>query len=177
MYVKKRRHESIVLLLAMFIMLLVNTCWFIYGNVIYYKKRDECTDGANPAAAPELTSSMWIMIIMGYSTMLKCCCLTTVISYLVHLTRSMGLFGNRNQGIKKLLKHLKRKKIKASDLENQEAKQCSICFEDYAENETVVILPCDTRHIFHDSCISEWLKEKDTCPLCKTQITAETLKQ
>ena len=78
--------------------------------------------------------------------------------------------------IKKLLKHLKRKKIKASDLENQEAKQCSICFEDYAENDTVVILPCDTRHIFHDSCISEWLKEKDTCPLCKTQITAETLK-
>ena len=123
MYVKKRRHESIWLLLFMFIMLLSNTGWFIYGNVIYYQQREECGDAANPVAAPELTSSMWIMIIMGYSTMLKCCCLTSIVSYLLHLTRSMGLFGNRNQGIKKLLKHLKRKKIKATDLEGEDGKQ------------------------------------------------------
>ena len=129
-------------------------------------------------AAPELTSTMWIMIIMGYSTMLKCCCLSTLVGYLVHLTRDMGLFGPRNTGIKKLLKHLKRKKLKARDLEDENAaKQCSICFEDYAVGDTVVTLPCDVRHVFHDSCISEWLKQKDTCPLCKTQITAETLKQ
>jgi len=147
------------MLLFMFVMLIVNTGWFCYGNVIYYTKRDECLDVAVVGAAPELTSSMWIMIIMGYSTMLKCCCLTSIIAYIAHLTRSMGLFGNRNTGIKKLLKHLKRKKLKATDLEAEDgSKQCSICFEDYAAGDTAVMLPCDIRHMFHDSCISEWLK-------------------
>ena len=36
MSVKKVRHENIWLLLAMYVMLLVNTSWFIYGNKIYY---------------------------------------------------------------------------------------------------------------------------------------------
>ena len=93
MYVKKQRHESIWLLLLMFIILVTNTCWYIYGNVIYYKNKDACGDTKLVGAAPELTSTMWIMIIMGYSTMLKCCCLSTLVAYLVHLTRSMGLFG------------------------------------------------------------------------------------
>ena len=93
MYVKKQRHESIWLLLLMFIILVTNTCWYIYGNVIYYKNKDVCGDTKLVGAAPELTSTMWIMIIMGYSTMLKCCCLSTLVAYLVHLTRNMGLFG------------------------------------------------------------------------------------
>mmetsp|Transcript_4093 Transcript_4093/g.5429 ORF Transcript_4093/g.5429 Transcript_4093/m.5429 type:complete len:85 (+) Transcript_4093:192-446(+) len=36
MYVKKQRHESVWLLLGMFIVLVGNTCWYVYGNVIYY---------------------------------------------------------------------------------------------------------------------------------------------
>jgi len=94
------------IILFMLIILVINTCWFVYGNVIYYRYREECS-----TKAPELTSSMWIMVIMGYATMLKCCCLSTIIAYVVHLSRSMGLFGPRNQGIKKLLKYLKRKKL------------------------------------------------------------------
>lgn len=62
-----------------------------------------------------------------------------------------------------------------SELNEDSAKQCSICFEDYVENDEVVTLPCDVRHMFHDSCISEWLKQKDTCPLCKSPVTKEAL--
>ena len=36
MSVKKMRHENLWLLIAMYLLLLTNTCWFIYGNKIYY---------------------------------------------------------------------------------------------------------------------------------------------
>ena len=83
MFVKKVRHESLWLLVAMYLILLVNTCWFIYGNVIYYRDRDICSDPSNPGAAPELTSSIWIMVVVGYSTMCKCCCLSALLAYMI----------------------------------------------------------------------------------------------
>ena len=36
MTVKKLRHESLWLLVTMYVLLLTNTSWFIYGNVLYY---------------------------------------------------------------------------------------------------------------------------------------------
>jgi len=36
MTVKKVRHESLWLIIAMNILLVANTAWFIYGNVLYY---------------------------------------------------------------------------------------------------------------------------------------------
>ena len=175
MTVKKVRHESLWLLVVMYIFLVTNTAWFIYGNVIYYKNKDECGDPEIAGSAPELTSSMWIMILVGYTTMCKCCCISALLAYLVPLLISIYRRQN-NQGIPGLLKKLKKGKIKQSDLVSEDGnKQCSICFEDYVENDEYVELPCDTRHMFHTSCITEWLKQKDTCPLCKTPVTAETL--
>ena len=42
MVVKKLRHESLALLVIMYVLLLTNTCWFIYGNKIYYQNKDFC---------------------------------------------------------------------------------------------------------------------------------------
>ena len=30
--------------------------------------------------------------------------------------------------------------------------------------------PLDHRHIFHTSCIAEWLQRDDSCPTCKSRI-------
>ena len=43
--------------------------------------------------------------------------------------------------------------------------------EDYCEGETVRILPCS--HAFHAECVDQWLKEKDTCPMCKACVAEE----
>jgi len=177
MHVKKMRHESLWLLISMFVLLLVNTSWFIYGNLIYYRNKDDCQNPNFPGNAPELTSSMWIMILVGYSTMCKCCTISALLAYLIPLLISIQRRQN-NSGIRGLLKKLKKGKIKMSELSSEDStKQCSICFEDYAENDEVVTLPCDSRHIFHDQCITEWLRMKDTCPLCKTAVTAQSLQQ
>ncbi len=89
MTVKKVRHESLWLLVVMYILLVTNTGWFIYGNVIYYKNKDECGDPEIAGSAPELTSSMWIMILVGYTTMCKCCCISALLAYLVPLLISI----------------------------------------------------------------------------------------
>ena len=45
---------------------------------------------------------------------------------------------------------------------------CSICFENFKENEIVNITRCI--HIYHETCINEWLKRNKTCPLCRLNI-------
>ena len=176
MVVKKLRHESLWLLIAMYIMLVTNTCWFIYGNKLYYQNKDYCEDPDQIGSSPELKSAMWIMVLVGYTTMCKCCCISSLLAYLVPLL--IRLYRQEhNQGIKGLLKKLKKGKIKMSDLEGDDSnKQCSICFEDFAENDEVITLPCDVRHVYHENCIKQWLTQKDTCPLCKTPVTAENLR-
>ena len=158
MILKKLRHESLWLIITMYVLLLTNTAWFIYGNVLYYQNKDFCGDSEQQDSSPERTSAMWIMVLIGYTTMCKCCCLSSLLAYLVPLLIQVYRQQN-NQGIPGLLKKLKKGKIKMSDLESEDSsKQCSICFEDYVENDEVVTLPCDTRHMFQSSCISEWLK-------------------
>ena len=45
---------------------------------------------------------------------------------------------------------------------------CSICMEDFTEGEELVLCPC--KHCYHERCIKEWLKLKNSCPLCKLNI-------
>lgn len=54
-----------------------------------------------------------------------------------------------------------------------EKRDCVICLEKYKNEETVIILPCT--HIFHTSCIKDWFKTQDTCPICKFKIDGNSV--
>lgn len=43
--------------------------------------------------------------------------------------------------------------------------ECSVCLGDYEIGDVAARLPC--RHYFHKLCILNWLKENDSCPLCR----------
>ena len=43
-------------------------------------------------------------------------------------------------------------------------KTCSICLEEYKKNDQVFVSKCN--HIFHKNCITSWLNNNRTCPLC-----------
>ena len=49
---------------------------------------------------------------------------------------------------------------------------CAICFSAIASCQKVISLRCsDTaHHSFHETCISPWLAEKGTCPVCRAKI-------
>jgi Ring finger domain len=48
---------------------------------------------------------------------------------------------------------------------------CSICMEPHVKGEFIVESQC--KHIFHDHCMSEWLKIKQTCPMCRAYVKGD----
>jgi hypothetical protein len=48
---------------------------------------------------------------------------------------------------------------------------------EFKQEDEIIKLPCDQRHIFHSICIQEWLKKNNSCPLCKKPITMQDLKK
>lgn len=46
-----------------------------------------------------------------------------------------------------------------------------ICCEDFTEDAIVSELNCDERHIFHTECLTEWMRQKTICPLCKRTVS------
>ncbi len=53
-------------------------------------------------------------------------------------------------------------------VETAEARECSVCQNRLLQGAMVTALDC--AHIFHTSCIDEWVKYKEECPMCRTPI-------
>lgn len=45
-------------------------------------------------------------------------------------------------------------------------KVCSVCYDDITDN--CIKTPCG--HLFHNQCLTTWLLEKTSCPICRFQI-------
>ncbi|TEA14375.1 putative RING finger protein [Colletotrichum sidae] len=63
---------------------------------------------------------------------------------------------------------LERKKVDQKMLGPDEKTECTICIDEFKEGDDVAVLPC--KHWFHDQCVVMWLKEHNTCPICRTPI-------
>eukprot|EP00939_MAST-03C_sp_MAST-3C-sp1_P004292 g4292.t1 len=49
---------------------------------------------------------------------------------------------------------------------------CSVCLTEYELNEKIVVLPCT--HAFHKDCLSPWLKDHNTCPVCRFKLPTDS---
>lgn len=47
-------------------------------------------------------------------------------------------------------------------------KTCCICYSDFNSDDTIIELKC--LHIYHISCIIQWLINNKDCPYCKTKL-------
>lgn len=48
-------------------------------------------------------------------------------------------------------------------------KECPISLEKFEEGESIIELPCS--HIFNETNIKNWLKEKTNCPICRMDLS------
>lgn len=46
-------------------------------------------------------------------------------------------------------------------------KECPICYDMIYQND-MCALPC--AHIFHGSCVTQWLRQNPSCPVCRTHV-------
>lgn len=66
------------------------------------------------------------------------------------------------------LANLPRRKLD-EDLRNEDGiTECSICIDGMKGGEVIMSLPC--KHSFHEECAVLWLKEHNTCPVCRSPI-------
>lgn len=59
----------------------------------------------------------------------------------------------------------------ADDVIEETNKNCCICIDDHIIGSTVVKLPCG--HLFHETCISEWLRKSCMCPVCRFELETD----
>lgn len=66
------------------------------------------------------------------------------------------------------LNKLERRPVDKDMLEGESKVECPICIDDMKEGDISVFLPC--KHFFHQDCVVLWLKEHNTCPICRSAI-------
>ena len=47
---------------------------------------------------------------------------------------------------------------------------CSIGLCDFEAGDTLRAMPCHASHVYHSTCIDEWLQQSRLCPMCKQDI-------
>ncbi|KAL5612039.1 hypothetical protein BROUX41_000399 [Berkeleyomyces rouxiae] len=82
---------------------------------------------------------------------------------------------NRAQGIRPTaeaaLEKLERQKVDAAFVEkHKKSLECTICLESMQVGNDIIFMPC--KHWFHEECLCSWLKEHNTCPMCRTALEA-----
>lgn len=66
------------------------------------------------------------------------------------------------------INRLERKKADDELLGPEGKAECTICIDQLKKGDDVVFLPC--KHWFHEPCVVMWLKEHNTCPICRAPI-------
>lgn len=70
------------------------------------------------------------------------------------------------------LSSLDRQTVDQKTLETEGQAHCAVCLDDLKVGATGVILSC--KHMFHEECIVRWLKEHNTCPICRRSVKSRT---
>ncbi|XP_065352282.1 E3 ubiquitin-protein ligase RNF181-like [Cloeon dipterum] len=55
-------------------------------------------------------------------------------------------------------------------LENE---NCAVCLKNYDEESQCRMMPC--KHKFHQECIFTWLKQTNSCPICRKELPTDDL--
>ncbi|KAM7195638.1 hypothetical protein V8F20_007382 [Naviculisporaceae sp. PSN 640] len=66
------------------------------------------------------------------------------------------------------IQQLEKKKLTDEMIGSEGKAECTICIDEMHQGDEVTVLPCT--HWFHGECVTLWLKEHNTCPICRRPI-------
>jgi len=76
---------------------------------------------------------------------------------------------------KEVLNNLEKVKINEENInlirKNSNCENCSVCKEDFEISQELINLPC--KHVFHEECLTPWLKERNSCPTCRFELPTD----
>ena len=149
--------------------------WLCYALSMLSDSSNECW---SPFTFQYLNYYLMLLITLGpactlgLGLILFIVCLPCVVKELCKIfqderqTRKMG---------ERLIQGLAKRSFNPEQFNAQS--ECSICFEEFKETDQVTPLSCDVRHYFHSTCIEQWIKTKNECPLCRKEINVADLKE
>ena len=92
----------------------------------------------------------------------------------MNMGMNMNMNEDMNNGVAPdILNNLVATKIDDVSKLDNEKNNCIICLEDFKHGDEVINLPC--LHIFHKTCLLEWFKQHDFCPICKFKLTHQNM--
>ncbi|PNY23979.1 RING finger protein [Tolypocladium capitatum] len=66
------------------------------------------------------------------------------------------------------LQTLDRRAVDQEMLKGESKTECTICIDEMKIGDKAVFLAC--KHWFHEDCVVLWLREHNTCPICRTPV-------
>ncbi|CAI2377910.1 unnamed protein product [Moneuplotes crassus] len=144
------------------------TGWMIYSYINFFNIGDEDT-----------CRSYWyiyLYLAYGFYVFLQACifvCTFSIIMVFLCIYARRINRPNWNGANNQILDRLIRTRFTPANYNQNEA--CSVCLEEFKEEDEIITLPCNGRHIFHTHCILEWLPRNNVCPLCKEPVSVENI--
>ncbi|CAI2378074.1 unnamed protein product [Moneuplotes crassus] len=171
-YTLRRYHkESIAGLGCGVVSKIFLTGWMIYSYINFFSHHNE--NGTCQNYWP-----IYLYLGYGFYVFLQACifiCTCSILLVFICIyTRRMNRpnwTGANNQ----MLNRLVRTNFTPENYNEDEA--CPVCLEEFKEEDEIITLPCNGRHIFHTKCILEWLPRNNACPLCKEPVSIESIER
>ena len=80
---------------------------------------------------------------------------------------------NKNKDIQTIINYIPFTIIQDKLKKLNDEPACIICLSDFEIGEKVSSLPCC--HTFHTKCLDEWIIKKQSCPICKFEVTLKSI--
>lgn len=156
--------------------------WFVVGNMWLFRSDDGCD---NPEKSPIYNLALSMLIINYIQICLPCIlaillvpvfcfCMPCLIRLLARLQDPRGASASIIDSLPEIV-------LSEADLQNPDGAEspesgtatassltCPICLSDMKVGETARRLRCN--HLYHKSCVDEWLRENASCPTCRKRI-------
>ena len=143
--------------------------WQIYGATLYFSKQ---ADGCSSENSGLMVVFVLFLILGAFKLIL----VLVVLGILAFVAVSDRLRRRRQKDASKdILRSLAKIKYSALSIgQNEPDEECAICFTEYGEDDIVTKLSCNEKHIYHEVCIAQWIKQgKNSCPACRAPINAD----